>query len=139
MEKFVSWDVSYDVGVPSVDKQHRHLVDLINNLYNACLGEKAELEETFRDVMKELVDYVMIHFKDEESIMEEINYPGLKEHKQKHEKFVKEILESVNAYRNGKQFVPNAFVRFLRDWLFNHILLTDKEMARYYLSLKEKA
>lgn len=69
MEKFVSWDVSYDVGVPSVDKQHRHLVDLINSLYNACLGERAELEATFRDVMKELVDYVMIHFKDEEAIM----------------------------------------------------------------------
>nr|WP_253714580.1 hemerythrin domain-containing protein [Treponema sp. OMZ 803] len=82
MEKFVSWDVSYDVGVPSVDKQHRHLVDLINSLYNACLGERAELEATFRDVMKELVDYVMIHFKDEEAIMEQINYPGLKEHRQ---------------------------------------------------------
>ena len=89
MEKFVSWDVSYDVGVPSVDKQHRHLVDLINSLYNACLGERAELEATFRDVMKELVDYVMIHFKDEEAIMEQINYPGLKEHRQKHELFVK--------------------------------------------------
>nr|WP_235619764.1 MULTISPECIES: bacteriohemerythrin [unclassified Treponema] len=137
MEKFVSWDVSYDVGVPSVDKQHRHLVDLINNLYNACLGEKAELEETFRDVMKELVDYVMIHFKDEEVIMEEMNYPALKEHKQKHELFVKEILKSVNAYKNGKQFVPNSFVRFLRDWLFNHILIDDKAWARYYFSLKK--
>ena len=127
MEKFVSWDVSYDVGVPSVDKQHRHLVDLINSLYNACLGERAELEATFRDVMKELVDYVMIHFKDE----------GLKEHRQKHELFVKEILKSVNAYTNGKQLVPNSFVRFLRDWLFNHILIDDKAWARYYFSLKK--
>ncbi len=137
MEKFVSWDVSYDVGVPHVDKQHRHLVDLINSLYNACLGEKAELEETFKSVMKELVEYVMIHFKDEESIMEEINYPGLKEHKQKHELFVKEILKSVNAYKNGKQFVPNSFVRFLRDWLFNHILIDDKAWSLHYFSVKK--
>jgi hemerythrin-like metal-binding domain len=139
MVNFISWDSSYEVGIEMVDKQHKHLVNLTNQLYNACLGEKGELEEKFKEVMKELVEYVMIHFKDEEKIMEEINYPSIKEHKQKHEKFVKEILESVNAYRNGKQFVPNAFVRFLRDWLFNHILLTDKEMARYYLSLKEKA
>lgn len=137
MEKFVSWDVSYEVGVPSVDKQHRHLVNLINSLYNACLGEKDELAETFKEVMKDLVEYVMLHFKDEEVIMESINYPGLKEHKQQHEKFVKEILRSVNEYKNGKQFVPNAFARFLRDWLFNHILIDDKDWARYYFSVKQ--
>ena len=137
MEKFVAWNVSYEVGVPHVDKQHRQLVDLINSLYNACLGEKAELDETFTSVMKELVDYVMIHFKDEETIMEQINYPGLKEHKQKHELFVKEILKSVNAYNNGKQFVPNSFVRFLCDWLFNHILIDDKTWAQYYFSVKK--
>lgn len=137
MEDFVSWDTSYDVGVASVDQQHRHLVDLINSLYNACLGEKAELEETFRDVMKDLVDYVIFHFKDEESIMEQINYPGVKEHKQKHELFVKEILKSANAYTHGKQFVPNSFVRFLRDWLFNHILIDDKAWARHYFAVKK--
>lgn len=137
MEKFVSWDTSYDVGVPSVDQQHRHLVDLINSLYNACLGEKAELEETFRDVMKELVDYVMFHFKDEEAIMEQINYPALKAHKQKHELFVKEILKSANAYTHGRQLVPNSFARFLRDWLFNHILIDDKAWARHYFAVKK--
>ncbi len=137
MEDFVSWDTSYDVGVASVDQQHRHSVDLINSLYNACLGEKAELEETFRDVMKDLVDYVIFHFKDEESIMEQINYPGVKEHKQKHELFVKEILKSANAYTHGKQFVPNSFVRFLRDWLFNHILIDDKAWARHYFAVKK--
>lgn len=137
MEDFVSWDASYDVGVASVDQQHRHLVDLINSLYNACLGERAELEETFRDVMKELVDYVMFHFKDEESIMEQINYPGVKEHKQKHELFVKEILKSANAYTHGRQFVPNSFARFLRDWLFNHILIDDKAWARHYFAVKK--
>ena len=137
MEDFVSWDTSYDVGVASVDQQHRHLVDLINSLYNACLGERAELEETFRDVMKDLVDYVIFHFKDEESIMEQINYPGVKEHKQKHELFVKEILKSANAYTHGKQFVPNSFARFLRDWLFNHILIDDKAWARHYFAVKK--
>ena len=134
---FVSWNTSYNVGVDSVDKQHQHLVDLINQLYNACLDDKAVLDETFKDVMKELVEYVMFHFKDEEGIMESINYPALREHKMQHELFIKEILSSVNAYKNGKQFVPNSFVRFLRDWLFNHILVDDKEWARHYFAVKK--
>lgn len=137
MVNFVSWDSSYDVGIDTVDKQHRHLIKLTNDLYNACLGEKAELEERFKDVMKELVEYVMVHFKDEEKIMMSINYPNFKEHKQKHEEFIREILSAVNGYREGRQFVPNSFVRFLRDWLFNHILIKDKELARYYFSLKK--
>jgi len=89
-------------------------------------------------VIKELVEYVIIHFRDEEAIMESVNYPQVKEHKKKHESFVKEVLGTVSAYKNGKQFVPNTFVRFLRDWLFNHILVNDKEMAKYYFTVKGK-
>ena len=137
MARFIEWDSKYDVGVEAVDKQHRHLVDLMNDLYDACIGERLELDQKFKDVMKELVDYVMVHFKDEEKIMEAINYPKLKEHKQTHEGFIKEMLSSVSAYTNGKQLVPNSFVRFLRDWLFNHILIDDKEWARYYYSIRK--
>lgn len=137
MARFIEWDSKYDVGVEAVDKQHRHLVDLMNDLYDACIGERLELDQKFKDVMKELVDYVMVHFKDEEKIMEAIKYPNLKEHKQTHEGFIKEMLSSVSAYTNGKQLVPNSFVRFLRDWLFNHILIDDKEWARYYYSIRK--
>ena len=136
MANFVEWNQSYNVGIEHVDKQHKHLVSLINSLYNACLDEKNILEETFTSVMKEIVEYVMVHFRDEEAIMESVNYPQLKEHKKKHEAFVKEVLTAVTAYRNGKQFVPNTFVRFLRDWLFNHILVCDREMAKYYFTVK---
>ena len=134
MDNFITWNSSYEVGIYSVDAQHKHLVDLTNQLYRACTGEQYALANEFRSVMKELVDYVMFHFKDEERIMQEVNYPDFKEHKQKHEQFVKEILASVDAYRNGKQFVPNSFVRFLRDWLFDHILIDDKAWAQYYFS-----
>jgi len=136
METFVTWDSSYNVGIDSVDKQHKHLIYLTNSLYNACLDDKAELDTAFKEVMKELVEYVSFHFKDEERIMEEVNYPGLQEHKQIHQQFIKKILAAVDDYQKGKQFVPNSFVRFLRDWLFNHILVNDKEMAKYYFSVK---
>ena len=40
MANFITWDSSYEVGIEIVDKQHRHLVDLTNELYNACIGER---------------------------------------------------------------------------------------------------
>ncbi len=136
MDNFITWNSSYEVGIYSVDAQHKHLVDLTNQLYRACTGEQYALANEFRSVMKELVDYVMFHFKDEERIMQEVNYPDFKEHKQKHEQFVKEILTAVNDFKEGQKFVPDNFAFFLRDWLFNHILMTDKVMAKYYLAQK---
>ncbi len=136
MDNFIAWNSSYEVGIYSVDTQHKHLVDLTNRLYRACTGEKQDLAKEFQTVMKELVDYVMFHFKDEERIMQEVDYPNFKEHKQKHEQFIKEILSAVSEYTEGQKFVPDNFAFFLRDWLFNHILMTDKVMAKYYLAQK---
>lgn len=136
MDNFIAWNSSYEVGIYSVDAQHKHLVDLTNRLYRACTGEKQDLAKEFQTVMKELVDYVMFHFKDEERIMQEVDYPNFKEHKQKHEQFIKEILSAVSEYTEGQKFVPDNFAFFLRDWLFNHILMTDKVMAKYYLAQK---
>ncbi|MGP1577414.1 MAG: bacteriohemerythrin [Treponema sp.] len=136
MKNFVSWNSSYDLGIDVIDKQHRHLVNLMNQLYNACLEDKGVLDETFKLVMKELVDYVLFHFSAEEKLMESIHYTELKAHKQTHEHFIREVLASVQAYQKGKQLVPNTFVRFLRDWLFNHILLDDKAWARHYFAVK---
>ena len=106
-------------------------------IYQCGVPKEMAIELFKPFVMKELVEYVMFHFKDEEGIMESINYPGLREHKMQHELFIKEILSSVNAYKNGKQLIPNSFVRFLRDWLFNHILVDDKEWARHYFAVKK--
>ena len=136
MENFVTWDASYELGIDVIDKQHKHLVNLMNQLYTACLADRGELDEAFKQVMKELVEYVAFHFKDEEKLMESIHYAGLNAHKQTHERFIKEILTTVQAYQKGKQLAPNAFVRFLRDWLFNHILVHDKDWSRHYFAVK---
>ncbi len=80
------------------------------------------------------VNYVKTHFAFEEGLLTKNNYPELKQHKLEHETFVKKILEEAKNFETGKQFVPNHFVRFLRDWTLEHIAVSDKKYALFFKS-----
>ena len=134
----VTWDTKYITGITSVDKQHKELVDLTNKLYHACLHRSETMDTTFRDAMHRLVEYVCFHFKDEQVILEHIKYPNHFEHKKEHDNLIKDILEASKSYGAGNKFVPNIFVRTLKDWIFSHIAVTDKLYSDFVHEQKRK-
>ena len=69
-------------------------------------------------------------------MLERIRYPELGRHKKQHESFVRKLLDDVKEYGEGRKFVPNNFVRFLRDWILSHIAVEDTKYARYLTDLK---
>jgi hemerythrin len=88
--------------------------------------------------VKGTVDYVKYHFRAEGKLMENVKFPESAEHKRQHEDFVKQILEDVQSFQEGKKFIPNVFVRFLKDWILSHIAVLDKRYASYILNLKKQ-
>jgi hemerythrin len=48
------------------------------------------------------------------------------------------VLQDVREFEEGKKFVPNIFVRYLRDWILAHIAVEDKKYAEYIHSLKKQ-
>jgi hemerythrin len=140
MEKgaFVEWDDRYSVAIPLIDDQHKHLIELANSLYDACLEGTEAARERFREVARETVNYVKFHFSAEEKILENVGFPGLAAHKKEHESFVLKVLMDVKNFEEGKKFVPNIFVRYLRDWILTHIAVEDKKYADYILELKRR-
>jgi hemerythrin len=65
--------------------------------------------------------------------MDGTKYPNAVVHKGEHKKFVQKVLENVRDFEEGRTFVPNAFVRFLRDWILEHIAIQDKQFG-FFLS-----
>jgi hemerythrin len=55
-------------------------------------------------------------------------------HKKEHGEFVKRVLEEVKNFEENRQFVPNRFVRFLKDWLLNHIAISDHKFGDFLVS-----
>jgi hemerythrin len=137
-EVFVEWEDRYSVGIPAIDRQHKELLNITNDLYNACqLGDEAAREH-FMNVIHRAVEYVKFHFSAEEQIMERIKFPESAEHKKQHESFVKRVLENVGEFESGKKFVPNTFVRFLKDWILTHIAMSDQKYHTYIIELKQR-
>jgi hemerythrin len=129
---FVVWEDRFNTGIASVDEQHKILIEIINELYDACCIEKDIVDEVFRSSVKKTVDYVVFHFAFEEKLQITSQYPDHVSHKKKHDEFIRNIINSVEDYKSGKRFVPNKFMRYLIDWLLEHIAVSDKTFGAYY-------
>jgi len=134
----VVWDEKYATGIQLIDSQHKELFSLTNELFHACLGEDDTLKEVFKETMERMVDYVRFHFGAEQELLQRLKYPDYHEHKKQHDILIRDILEAVNGYKKGEKFVPNQFVRTMRDWILSHIALTDKQYVLYITDQKKK-
>ncbi|KAI5915629.1 bacteriohemerythrin [Thauera sp. 2A1] len=127
----IQWNPELDTGIDVIDKQHRRIVDYINDLEIANAGhDRAAIEHT----LDALVDYTMSHFAFEESLQEEAGYAFCKAHKRVHELFARRVNEYVERHRLGDD-VGSELVRLLTTWLVNHIKRDD---ADYVGAVKAK-
>jgi hemerythrin len=134
----VEWNARYATGIPLIDDQHKELVRLTNQLYEACLTGDDNAEEVFKEAMSEMVDYVHFHFAAEEKLLERVKFPVMICHKKQHETLIKEILEAAKNYKEGKKYVPNNFARLLKDWILTHIAVSDQAYMTYIMDLKKR-
>ena len=125
----LTWSHQLELGAPTVDKQHRHLVEILNQLDEAvALGYEPQ---KVLKLVDELIDYTHYHFEDEERIMLEGGYDNKRfvEHKNQHQAFVQTVNQQrENAILNPDS-VSNDLVDFLVKWLMEHILFSDKQMV----------
>jgi len=125
----LDWNDKLLIGVDEVDRQHRHLVDILNRLHEAMqMGGKAR---DVARVLSDLVSYTRYHFAAEERLMHEAAYPGYAEHVRKHRAMVAKVEEFSSEAMAGKATVTMRLMTFLKEWLAKHILETDRQFGEY--------
>ena len=118
------WSSEIAVGLSDVDEQHRWLVDRINQLHSE-LSSPAPRSDAVAEVLEGLMDYTMNHFIMEEELFERHAYPDTVAHKALHNKFTSTIMNALTDHEDGKN-VSYDVLEFLKDWLIQHIMRTDK-------------
>jgi len=122
------WGHTYSIGNDLVDNQHKKLMELINTLHRI---ESGESDEDINDVLNELVNYTVYHFKSEEELQQKHNYPGYEAHKEIHKQLVSEVSKKLELLKTGDEAIKEKLMIFLTDWLKDHILGEDKKLGLY--------
>ncbi|MFZ3210649.1 MAG: bacteriohemerythrin [Terriglobales bacterium] len=125
----VTWDQSYSVSVKRLDEQHQKLFALINSLHEAMRQGKGQV--VVQDTVRELAAYTATHFRAEEQLLRNANYPGLIAHQAEHQRYVAKVNQFAEDVKAGKLASSIAVLSFLKDWLAEHIKRTDGSYAAH--------
>ena len=122
MDKLV-WNERLDVSNETVNEHHRKLVSIVNRFVEMESGDGEKLSE----ILSELMEYSFYHFDFEEALMEEQGYSDLENHKKEHLFFTEYVARMCVKVMEKGPDIHNDINRFLKSWLVNHIVKTDKE------------
>lgn len=120
------------VGNALIDSEHKILFDICDRAFNMA---KQGVDNTdipkIMEILKELKEYTITHFNDEEEYMQSINYSELSIQQRAHQSFIMK-LEQIEQYDFTKKTQEEfeRVIEFLLNWLINHILYTDKKITK---------
>ena len=126
----IRWSDDFALNLPEIDAQHQVLFGLFGEMWNAIVIRAGQAD--MLRLIADLDDYAVQHFKEEEAFMTATGFPRLVSHKMAHETFVRRIAAERLAIEKGSPNLSLDLLRFLRDWLVEHILVADREYARHY-------
>ncbi len=128
-DSFIVWTDKLNLGINRIDMQHKKLCDYINALHKAMQegGDKKRIAQ----LLSALRDYTETHFTEEEVFFSKSDYPHTEAHKKLHRKFVAKLVEFQERLARGSDTLSMDLLVFLKDWLIQHIMGTDKQYLPY--------
>jgi hemerythrin-like metal-binding protein len=79
-----------------------------------------------------LYDYTIYHFDEEEKLLKSMGFKLSVDHIFQHEEFKKKIADFRQKFSAGRMAVTYEIMNFLRTWLVDHLLGTDREYVEMF-------
>ncbi len=121
------WADNLRIGIDAIDKDHQIIIMMLNRVNDRSIDD-ADLA----DIIEELIDYTLYHFRREEAVMEVCAYPDLDDHRNIHRNLAAEIGDLADAWRGERdpERIHNLH-KYIREWLINHIVNEDSKISPY--------
>lgn len=129
---YAKFDDTLVTGNEMIDSQHKELIQRINDLLVKAENKVDKVGAVA--MLAHLDEYTDFHFSAEEKLQEEIEYPGIADHKKKHEELrrtVKELREMLEEEEGpSDEFVEQVKEKVV-EWLYGHIQTFDRSVAEF--------
>ncbi|HEF3809863.1 hemerythrin family protein [Campylobacter jejuni] len=129
----VKWSRDFSIKNMQLDKQHElifEIANLANDLALKIQDNDVQHKNDLKQILTKLLQYVKIHFKDEEKFMESIDFPLIEEHRKSHQillKKTKELLE----HSNDIVKLSLELSTLTKDWILDHFAIEDLWIANF--------
>jgi hemerythrin len=128
-DPMLEWKADYETGVPEIDTQHKVLFDNINRL--GKLLDKDEIERAEVDYVLDFMrQYVVQHFRDEETCMARFRCPNHAKNKVEHAHLINALNHFNTEYEalGPLKEMLHRLHATLVWWINSHILKVDVEL-----------
>lgn len=121
----------YLTGIAEIDKEHKVLFEIADEIYELCNNEFIpDKYDHITNLIHRLKEYAAMHFEHEEAYMESIAYKRLFTQKIQHDNFVRKMgTIDLDIIDDNQDESIKELLKFVTDWLVEHILNTDKKIA----------
>ena len=128
---FLTWSNELSVGVVELDEQHKKLFGYLNEFYDSIQSDN---KKALKSLIDSLMEYALYHFRTEEKYFDKFGYEDSEFHKKEHQDFVDRVLDFKNKFESGKLVVSLTITNFLKNWIKEHIKISDKRYGRCFNS-----
>lgn len=122
----LKWKPAYSLGIPSVDLEHREMIEMINRCYSG-LGEKAGPDQ-IESVLEDIYAGIASHFALEERHMRVAHYAEYQAHKDEHEELLDQIRDMMDNFDRDPDAGREALENELSDWFGKHFSTFDARL-----------
>ena len=130
----------YYIGIDMIDEEHKQLFKYADEAYELLHDEfTPDKYDRINIILENLRNYTVKHFSDEEQYMESINYKKIFTQKVQHQEFIHkldEFMEHHNDEVEDQDEQIMGILKYLTEWLVNHILYVDCQIPKGWYSKK---
>lgn len=129
MPETLIWKQEYELGIKSIDEQHKKFLAILARFLPIVGTERMKSE--WPGILSDLEVYAEEHFATEEKYFDKFAYPDADKHKTEHQAFRNKLNDIEVRMKDGTLDYFQA-ADFFEDWLIFHITSSDRQYAPFF-------
>ncbi len=121
-EAALDWSPQMALGVAEIDAAHRAFILQLAQVHSAP-------DAAFENALYALITAMETDFREEEALMEAIDFPGLRSHREQHARVLSALHHVVPQVMQGDHAQARKAVELIAPWFMLHLTTMDATLA----------